>query len=426
MYKITSLPLPGENQARLLKWSVYILGFVFLLNCFTPLRLHYDMLRYFSIKDCIEGNCPPYADRNDYLPIGYTALLLLLSKLGILRSFSLVFVNCLYLFGGLYCVRKVFSYVKSPFFFFLLVLLNWTVIKFVTHPLSELQYLFFSLAGVYAFYKFTQTKKFINLLLAFLFAGLAFITRTVGVTLLAALFVSLAWEYRKQLLDLIKRNKVVVVAVLLCIAGILIFSRQLGLNHYSGVMSKQFNAGLRFSDVIKWHFSEWGEILSNSSKAKAMSYLPARAGNWLFVITGILGVGGFVYICFIRRSNIPFIVRSYLLFYLLLMFNWPFNDPRFWVPVIPLIAAVISQTSFPKNRLIKTVGSFYLFIYSALGIASLGYLTYTSFNKKVFSRSQARGTYRNEYETHFFGKTLSDTATHTDPDLVEFLNKYDK
>jgi hypothetical protein len=426
MVKTTSLPMPGENQARLLKWSIYILGFVFLLNCFTPLRLHYDMLRYFSIKDCIEGNCPPYADRNDYLPFGYTALLLLLSKMGILRSFSLVLVNCLYLFGGLYCVRKVFNYIKSPFFFFLLVLLNWTVIKFVTHPLSELQYLFFSLAGVYAFYQFTQTKKFLSLLMAFLLAGLAFITRTVGVTLLAALFVSLAWEYRKQLLELIKRNKVIVIVVLLSITGILIFSKQLGLNHYSGVMSKQFKEGLRFSDVIKWHFSEWGEILSNSSKAKAMSYLPARAGDWLFVITGILGVSGFVYICFIRKNRIPFIVRTYLLFYLLLMFNWPFNDPRFWVPVIPLIAAVISQTSFPKNRVIKFIGLFYLLIYAALGIASLGYLTYTSFNKKAFSKSQAKGTYRNEYETHFFGKTLSDTATHTDPDLVEFLNKYDR
>ncbi len=418
--------MPGENQARLLKWSIYFLGFVFFLNCFTPLRIHYDMLRYFSIKDCIEGNCPPYADRNDYLPFGYTALLLLLSKLGILRSFSIVLINCLYLAGGLYCVRKVFNYIRSPFFFFLLVLLNWTVIKFVTHPLSELQYLFFSLASVYAFYRFTQTKKFLNLCMAFLLAGLAFITRTVGVTLLAALFVSLAWEYRKQLLDLIKRNKVIVVVVLLCITGILIFSKQLGLNHYSGVMSKQFKEGLRFSDVIKWHFSEWGEILSNSSKAKALSYLPARAGDWLFVITGILGICGFVYLCFIKKNNIPFIVRSYLLFYLLLMFNWPFNDPRFWVPVIPLIAAVISQTSFPKNTLIRFIGVCYLFIYSALGIASLGFITYTSFNKKAFSRSQAKGTYRNEYETHFFGKTLSDTATHTDPDLVDFLNKYDK
>src|SRR5580698_6774917 len=119
-----------EKQNMFLRWSIYILSFLFLLNCFTPLRLHYDMLRYFAIKDCIESKCPPGADPNDYLPFGYTALLLLLSKLGILKSFFIVFVNCLYLSGGLYFVRKIFDYIRSPFFLILLVLLNWAIIKF--------------------------------------------------------------------------------------------------------------------------------------------------------------------------------------------------------------------------------------------------------------------------------------------------------
>ena len=200
MIAATPFPLPGERQSRLIKWSIYVLGILFFLNCFTPIRIHYDMLRYFAIKDCLEGHCPNGADRNDYLPFGYTALLLLLSKLGILKSFSIVFINCLYLVGGLYCVRRVFANIRSPYFLFLLVLMNWTIIKFVTHPLSELQYLFFSMAGIYAFYQFVQTKKFLHLLMAFIFAGLAFITRTVGITLVAALFVALLWEYRKQLL----------------------------------------------------------------------------------------------------------------------------------------------------------------------------------------------------------------------------------
>src|SRR5580704_15652203 len=160
--------LPVEKQNRFLKWFIYILGFLFFLNCFTPLRLHYDMLRYFAIKDCIESKCPPGADPNDYLPYGYTALLLLLSKFGILRSFYIVFVNCLYFFGGLFFVRKIFTYIRSPFLLFILALLNWTIIKFVTHPLSEMQYLFFSLAGIYAFYKFIQNKNIWYLLLAFL------------------------------------------------------------------------------------------------------------------------------------------------------------------------------------------------------------------------------------------------------------------
>src|SRR5664279_716538 len=203
MIRASTFPLPSERQTRMFKWSIYILGVLYFLNCFSPLRLHYDMLRYFAIKDCIESRCPPGADPNDYMPYGYTTLLLLLSKLGILRSFSIICINCLYLFGGLYFTRKIFYYIRSPYFLFFLVLLNWTVIKFVTHPLSELQYLFFSLASVYAFYLFTQQKKIIHLVLAFLLAGLAFVTRTVGVSLVAALLAALIWEYRKELIGLI-------------------------------------------------------------------------------------------------------------------------------------------------------------------------------------------------------------------------------
>lgn len=421
-----TFPLPGEKQARFFKWGIYILGFFFFLNCFTPLRLHYDMLRYFAIKDCMESKCPPEADPNDYLPYGYTVLLLLLSKLGILKSFSVVFVNCLYLFGGLYFVRKIFSYIRTPYFLFFLVLLNWTIIKFVTHPLSELQYLFFSLASLYAFYSFIRDKNIWNLLLAFLLAGLAFLTRTVGVSLVAALFAALIWEYRKQLLVLIKRNRIGILAFGIGIAAVLVFSRQLGLDHYTGVMSEQFKEGLRFSDVVFWHFSEWGEILINTSKFKAISFLTPAMGEWLFVIMGLLGICGFIYICYIKKNRVPFIVKAYLFFYILLLFNWPFPDPRFWVPVVPLIAAVISQTSFSHNRVIKICSFLYLLVYSVLGIVSLVYMTYTSFDKREFSKTQAKGVYRNEYEVHFFGKPLSDTAKQIDPYLVEFLNRYDR
>jgi len=426
MVRATEMSLPGQKQGRFFEWSIFALGILFFLNCFTPLRLHYDMLRYFAIKDCIESKCPPGADPNDYLPYGYTALLLVLSKLGILRSFTVVFVNCIFLYGGLYFVRKIFSYIKSPYFIFFLVLMNWTIIKFVTHPLSEMQYLFFSLASLYAFSIFIRNKNIWNLLFSFLLAALAFLTRTVGVVLVAALFLSLIWEYRKQLIVLVRKNRILVIA-LICIAiVVLVFSKQLGLNHYTGVMSKQFNDGLRFSDVIGWHFSEWGEILLNVSRLKIIPMLPGQSGTWLFLLLGIVGVIGFIYICFIRKNRIPFVVKSYLLFYFLLMFNWPFPDPRFWVPVVPLIAAVIGQTDFSFSRPAKLFSRFYLLLYSALGIFSIGYVTYTSFNKKEFAKTQAKGLYRNEYEIHFFGKTLSDTATQVDANLVEFLRKYDK
>ncbi len=403
-----------------------MLAVLFFINCFSPLRIHVDMLRYFAIKDCLENNCPPTADRTDYLPCGYTALLLALSKLGILRSFSIIFINCIYLLCGLYFVRRIFAYIQSPFFLFVLVLLNWTVIKFVDHPLSELQYLFFSMASIYAFYQYSGNKKMINLLMAFLFAALAFLTRTVGVALLAALCAGLIWEFRRQLIGLIRRNKILVAILALCLIAVLIFSKQLGLNHYTGVMSKQFQEGVHFSQILKWHFLEWGELFINTSSIKFSGYLPPPWGIGIFLFAGLICFSGFIYICFIKRNRIPFIVKAYLFFYMVLMFNWPFYDPRFWVPVIPLIAAVIAQTSFQENKSFRIIASVFLVLYTAFGIVSMIYMTYTSLNRKIFARTEAGGVYRNEYETHFFGKPLSDTANHEDPYVLDVLRRYDK
>src|SRR4051812_22459970 len=100
---------PGKlSSASAVKWSVYILAAVYLLNCFSPLRLHVDMLRYFAIKDCVELGCPPDSTAaKDYLPWGYTGLLLALSKIGLLKSFVLVLINCIYLGVSLYLIRKM-------------------------------------------------------------------------------------------------------------------------------------------------------------------------------------------------------------------------------------------------------------------------------------------------------------------------------
>src|SRR5579862_2669265 len=204
--------LSDKRKSLLLKWPVYILAFLFLINCLTPLRVHFDMLRYFAIKDCIESKCPPGAIPGDYLPYGYTALLLLLSKFGILKSFSIVFINCLYLFGGLYFVRKIFYNIPSPYFLFLLVLMNWTIIKFTMQPLSELQYLFFSLFSLYEYSQFVRNRKIRNLLFAFLLALLATITRTIGITLFAAIFFSLTMEYKMQIVSLLKKNRPAIAA----------------------------------------------------------------------------------------------------------------------------------------------------------------------------------------------------------------------
>ena len=105
--------------------------------------------------------------------------------------------------------------------------------------------------------------------------------------------------------------------------------------------------------------------------------------------------------------------------------NWPYYDPRFWVPVLPLLAVVVLRTPFTLPSWVKGIGKLYLVVYLFLGVFAAGYSLYVGFNKERFSRNQAAGDYRNEYEIHFFGKPLTDTAKQVDPNVVEILNKYD-
>jgi hypothetical protein len=321
-------------------------------------------------------------------------------------------------------VKKLFGDTLRPYVMLFIVLLNWTVIKFVTHPLSEMQYIFFSMASLYFFYRYTKDKRVLSLVAAFVLAGFAFLTRSVGVSLIAALMAGLVWQYRKELLQLIGRNKIFVALIGLALVGVLIFSKQLGLDHYTGVFNKQFQKGVTFSAMIKWHFAEWSEIGFNTSIVKLFPFIPTGTAKLIFTLTGIVFFIGLAWVLFIRKNKVPFIVKAYLAFYTVLMFDWPFYDPRFWVPVLPLIAAVLAQLPLPKTRAPRMLAIAFCTVYCMLGVAAVGYMTYTSLNKKVMVRTQANGVYRNEYETVLFGKPLSDTARHIDPDALSIIRRY--
>lgn len=418
---------PNNNRVKtFFKALIFFLAGIYLLNCISPLRLHVDTLRYFAIKDCIESGCPPDSvAAKDYLPYGYTALMLVLSKLGLLKSFTIILINCLYLFGALYLINRIFKPYIAPLIFVAGVLLNWTTIKFVTHPLSEMQYLFFSVCSLYFFHRYSLTKKFVLLLPAFGFGALAFLTRSVGVTLIAALFAGLLWEYRKQVAILVRKHRILIVIVVLLFAGVIIFSKQLGLDHYTGVLNKQFDEGASFSKILRWHFTEWTEITLNISIARVESVWHSSLVGSLFMIVGIICFAGAVYLVFIRKNKIPFIVKAYLAFYTLLMFNWPFYDPRFWVPVVPLFIAALSSLIPGKLPLQKFTLSAYGIGYTLIGLLAIGYYSYTSFNKELLAQKQANGMYRNEYETHFFGKPLSDTAKQVNQEFLHVLERHD-
>jgi glycosyltransferase involved in cell wall biosynthesis len=425
------------------RYLIFLALAIYLLQCFTPLRLEFDSIRYFRIRDCLQYGCPPGSKgAKDFLPYGYPAFLLIFSKLGLLRSFTIVLINGIYLLTGLYFVRKIFGNAIRPLPFYAILLLNWVFIKFVEYPLSEMQFLFFSTGSMYFFVSYTRTRKWGMLAAAFGFAALAFFTRTVGIALLPGLLAGLAWEHREGLRRGATRNIVLLVSLILT-ALVALSWKLLGLQHYLGVLSQRNQDGPGRLTVLSEHAKEWGQLFLNTPIGKPAAYLGPGFVNGLMPVAGTLSFGWFVYSFWklsrasIRTKTIPggvpmttsmalpMAVTVYLIAYFLIIIYWPFFDPRFWAPVLPFVAAILFQTPIPvvsRIRFVRPLGSG---IYLLGGVLALGFSLYTQFNKPAFARTQAKGIFRNEYETHFFGRPLSDTTTPVRQDVLHVLERFD-
>jgi hypothetical protein len=411
------------------KWAMIGLMLLYIINCFSPLRLHTDTIRYFRLEEHMDFKSPPTAKgAKDYLPYGYTLFLLSLAKLGILKSFTLVAINCLYLFAGLILLKKTVGASVHTFLFFTLVLLNWCMIKFAAHPLSEMQFIFFSFFSLYAFQQYSQERKWWQLTLAFALCFLAILTRTAGIALFAAILFSLTWLYKDQLKYFIKHHKIVVYLGIACFISVFFFAKQLGLTFYTSFVTGGAKQGVVafVTTNLGYHFQEMAELFTNTSSAKVYPYMNSSLGPVLFVCTGIFFLSWVVYNLFKNKDKLPLVLRLYLGFYLVLIFNWPFYDPRFLVPVLPIMIVVLLQTPLPTTGFLKIVSALWLVLYVGMGIVSTTYYTYTSLNKELFSRKQANGVYRNEYETQFFGGPQSDTARKMDPFVMHILEKYNR
>jgi hypothetical protein len=253
----------------------------------------------------------------------------------------------------------------------------------------------------------------------------AFMTRTIGITLIGAIAVDLLWQYKEQQLNFFRRNKVLVSGILIALVVlIVVFSKVVGIDHYGGVLKEHFKEAPLFKR-IGWRFKEWGEIFINTPSNKVIDRLAGRPGEILFMAIGLAIFVWFMFVLFARKNAFPLFIKLYLVFYCLIMFNWPFNDPRFWTPVMPIMAAIVVMATIPDTKLLRFGKAAYLTVYLALGAFSAGYMVYSSFNRDFLAHNQAKGAYRNEYETHWYGKPLSDTAKKMDTLALHVLEKYD-
>jgi hypothetical protein len=412
---------------RFLKGALLAMAAVDIAGCFTPLRLYYDTIRYFNIKDCIEYGCTPGSTAaGDFLPYGYPILLALLSRLGILQSFTIVLINCLYAFAGLYLLKKIFRGHISPVSFGILVLFNWTWIIIVTCPLSEMQYFFLSSASLYFFFTYTHKKNYAPLVLSALCCILAVVTRAAGIALAAGLTAGLLWHHRDKIRRIPRHYILLSITLLILGAVALFFVRRLRIGDYSGYFFTYLkkDTGHFILSNLDNHFTEAGELFLNVSLSTVEQKWHIPGIRLLYIAAGLFFFGLFIYMLVTSKDRIPFYIKAYLLLYSLIIFNWPYYDPRFWVPIFPLMLIVLLSSPvirWTRHLLVRS----YLMVYFAIGIVTAAMWLYTGFNKQRFARAQNGGIYRKEYEIHFFDKPQEDSINYNQ-DAINILRRYDR
>ena len=404
------------------------LALVYLLNCFTPLRITHDVTRYLLLEDWMENGWPrgTWVDR-DFLPYGYSYTLFLLSKLHLLHAFFIALLNTLFLAGALWFVSRIFAKNVSGWQWVFLVLLNWTTIKLAITPMPEMQYLFFSAGALFFYQKFRENGKvgFILPAILFFFAGL--MTRTVGITLFIALLCSLVHEKRHLTVTKTYQNIMFASGSLISVIAIVYFSHGLRISDYL----RYFRGPLDVAGPSGWflsiadHFSkDWAELFVNAPSSK-IPVIPTSLTVLVFSIVGLTMLGVVLKRLSGQNTGIPVIVKYYMLVYILVIFNWPYHECRFWLPLLPFLSISLMRDAgnegVSRRRWALAAKSWYI----AAGVFALSYYSYTSFNKEALAHNQDAGVWRKEYEFHFFGRTAPDSTSRPNELVTGLLKKMD-
>ena len=384
----------AETRRSFPHYSIVILFFLagglYLLQIFTPLRLTTDSLYYLTVADsaALGNKFHPGAQ-----PIGYPVFLFLLMKAGIFSSATMILANCVFFATGLFLTFRTLIFLgferRHNIVACLFALLSFAAVKHITQGMSD--FLFFALSAAVC-WVLTLSSPWRWVAASVLICS-AMEVRIMGLALICPIAV-LAWPH-------VKRFRTLLITAIISLS----FGSAVGLwvgRHYLSKCAELFGAyGAKqfFSVLALSHLQDFGEIISNAPLSK----MPF----WIHPL--VLVLGGFaIFLLFVGMPKIwrrsPWLC-SYLIGCCLLVLPWPYTDPRFWLPVLPIVfltiaSGVQSCAEWMKLHLAtSTPLLLYGILFCTLGLASLGYSTRITFSGQQFPYRYGDGLLTNTYLT---------------------------
>ncbi len=406
------MTLEGKAEHRevgmMLVLALGLLVAAYFVQAWTPLRLNNDAVLCMMMADQAvdRGAWIAEYDRTMVsgsvaLP-GYPSVVAGLIRMGLGQSWALVMLNQVCLLAGIaaamrICIDWGLSRRESVLVA-IGTLLSWIMIKHATLPLTDMMFFALAMNSVMfaqrAAQRGEENRWIAAWCVAAILAVLATYTRIIGVTLIPALAVALvfpdgaAWRAIERLIA----RKMVVVGVVVCvIAGAATTIWISSETDYGVELAKRHREmGGIFAAIVTqgdMRLYELGLAVLNLPA----SAVPLRMVAGVYVAGLCVGVALAMGAWRVRKLADPALM--FFAAYFAILVAWPFLDPRFLLPVVPLgIACVmLAWKRFNFGKLGRLVGRALACGYAGLGVIALVMTTKVTFSGEQFPESYNHG-----------------------------------
>lgn len=428
----------GVSSRRLVRLTAAALTLVaatYLLQLVSPLRLNHDAVRLLSMGWNAHAHGTYLVDGQvEEYPPGYPFMLKLLFDAGLGRTAWLGLLNLTWLgaaaAGWFWIARHHAGLpVAAARLATLLPLLSWCLIKHAVIPLTDLPYLGLStLALVFLHRYWSATTRFAwrDLTIAVILSLTALQVRTVGVALLAAIAASVACHpltLRLIPARLQPTSRQMFIAALVALGTFLALAQTDWLKTrvpsgypQSLITFVRGESAVTPTRVLTWRLNETSALALNLPLPAGRGFLTALPGLVVWVALLFALPRGW------NRLR-PWIF--YAGFYAGILLLWPFTDPRFLLPLLPLASLLAVLTvpplvaaSRPRRLLVFAC----LGCFIALGLAALAYSTRLSLAGADFARRYGLPDVRATY-AQAFGLPPQPGSPPPNERWVEFLRR---
>lgn len=402
MTKMMKLGSPGSLRVLLV-----VLFLIHAIQIWGPLRLNTDAEHFLSYATLAADSAQsfPLASSPPHPP-GYATMIAVLDRAGLGSTPVLVLVNLAFIAVGVVAAYGVaargFGFNEhGALIVCVMTLLSFVVVKHAPIPLSDVPFFGVAMAALYALVQ-AETgprSRWLWLGLALLLCVGAIVLRTIGVALLPALVWG-ACGKRKQL------------AAALLVVGVVLGPLILSSSDYGRYALEKFQTGEAWRVIASARLNELGELALNIPSSR----LPDSLAPLFWIAAGALFCASAAGVACWKSGGVA---ELFLITFAGILLVWPYEDARFWLPVVPVMiaAAWMGLNKIPRLFVFSWAG-----VYTALGVAALVFSVGLSFSGSKLGDSFGNGVKRHAYRAAWGGPPAT---AESDLKTLAILQRFD-